>query len=75
MAQATPGLESRSIPDFTADHQAIYIVAGGNDWITRFQAIGLAVCVGLMFGMAAASRSPRFQAARYGCYLSRTCPS
>jgi hypothetical protein len=41
-------------------------VAGDNDWTARFPAIVLAVCVRFVFGIAAASRKTRFQAAHYG---------
>jgi hypothetical protein len=52
-----------------------YTVASGNDWTTRFQAIVLAVCVGFVFGIAAASRNPRFQAARYGLTRAELAPA
>jgi hypothetical protein len=52
-----------------------YTVAGGNDWTTRFQASVLAVCVGFVFSIAAASRNPRFQAARYGLTRAELAPA
>jgi len=66
MVQATPRLESRSIPDFTADHQGYALWPAATTGLRAFRPIVLAVCVRFVFGIAAASRKTRFQAAHYG---------
>ena len=62
MVQPTPRLESRSIPDFTADHQGYALWPAATTGLRAFRPIVLAVCVRFVFGIAAASRKTRFQA-------------